>query len=201
MTNSQMTPPHEFPRWHFASPHYARLIRDVYPFPRGCPDKPSYPLFAPQWRTSTVMSLANQAWHDRNFSILPILADALQDAGCDREDVLDHLRSDTPHCRGCWALVDLVNEAPSNTNPAWIDNAAGDRLRLVTRSGQPGFYYAIWSEGLHEPGTVEAEISLYLSASQLNQLFPGWQQLESLSSPPNEEDFVVGGEFAREDYL
>jgi hypothetical protein len=39
---------------------------------------------------------------------MPILADALQDAGCDSDDVLNHLRDTTAtHVRGCWAL-DLV---------------------------------------------------------------------------------------------
>ena len=34
-------------------------------------------------------------------------ADALQDAGCDNDDILDHCRGDGPHVRGCW-VVDLV---------------------------------------------------------------------------------------------
>jgi hypothetical protein len=39
---------------------------------------------------------------------MPILADALQDAGCDNEEVLDHCRAaDGVHVRGCW-VVDLV---------------------------------------------------------------------------------------------
>jgi len=38
---------------------------------------------------------------------LPILADALEEAGCDDVDVLAHLRGPGPHARGCWAL-DLV---------------------------------------------------------------------------------------------
>jgi len=38
---------------------------------------------------------------------MPILADALQDAGCDNEDVLSHGRSEGPHVRGCW-VVDMI---------------------------------------------------------------------------------------------
>jgi hypothetical protein len=46
--------------------------------------------------------------HDsRDFSAMPILADALQDAGCDNEDILSNCRGDGPHDRGCW-VVDLV---------------------------------------------------------------------------------------------
>ena len=43
----------------------------------------------------------------RDFSPMPILADALQDAGCDSADILDHCRGSGPHVRGCW-VVDLV---------------------------------------------------------------------------------------------
>jgi hypothetical protein len=43
----------------------------------------------------------------RDFSAMPILADALQDAGCEDADILDHCRGDRMHVRGCW-VVDLV---------------------------------------------------------------------------------------------
>ena len=44
---------------------------------------------------------------ERAFERLPILADALEDAGCSNADILNHLRSDGPHMRGCWP-VDLI---------------------------------------------------------------------------------------------
>ncbi|MBP3956863.1 hypothetical protein J8F10_16450 [Gemmata sp. G18] len=62
---------------------------------------------SPSWRTSTVLALASQMYESRDFSAMPILADALQDAGCDSTDVLDHCRGPGPHVRGCW-VVDLV---------------------------------------------------------------------------------------------
>jgi hypothetical protein len=61
----------------------------------------------PAWRTSTVVGLATAIYAERAFDRLPILADALEDAGCDQLDLLAHCRSDGPHVRGCWA-VDLV---------------------------------------------------------------------------------------------
>jgi hypothetical protein len=61
----------------------------------------------PAWLTSTVVRLAEGIHADRAFDRLPILADALQDAGCEDADILAHLRGDGPHVRGCWA-VDLV---------------------------------------------------------------------------------------------
>ncbi|QEL19364.1 hypothetical protein [Limnoglobus roseus] len=61
----------------------------------------------PGWRTSTVTALAEGIYRDGAFDRLPILADALEEAGCDRPDILAHCRGDGHHVRGCW-VVDLV---------------------------------------------------------------------------------------------
>ncbi|MDB5306924.1 MAG: hypothetical protein JWO38_1126 [Gemmataceae bacterium] len=61
----------------------------------------------PTWLTPTVLSLAEAVYADRTLDRLPILADALQDAGCENPDLLTHLRGEGPHVRGCWA-VDLL---------------------------------------------------------------------------------------------
>ena len=65
--------------------------------------------FDPRWRTETAVALASGIYADRAFDRLPILADALEDAGCDAAELLAHLRGPGPHARGCWA-VDLVLE-------------------------------------------------------------------------------------------
>ena len=77
------------------------LIREVF----GNPFRPV--AFDPAWRTPTVLALAGPAYADQAFDRLPILADALEDAGCDAADLLAHLRGPGPHVRGCSAL-DLV---------------------------------------------------------------------------------------------
>jgi hypothetical protein len=51
--------------------------------------------------------LADAIYAERAFDRLPILADALEDAGCDSADPLAHCRGDGPHVRGCW-VVDFV---------------------------------------------------------------------------------------------
>ncbi len=79
----------------------AVLMREIF----GNPFRPV--AFSPSWRTSTAVALAAQMYESREFSALPILADALQDAGCDNTDVLNHCRGPGPHVRGCW-VVDLV---------------------------------------------------------------------------------------------
>jgi len=64
--------------------------------------------FDTNWRTFNAISLARMMYHNREFSPMPILADALQDAGCDNEDILNHCRdANATHVRGCW-VVDLV---------------------------------------------------------------------------------------------
>ena len=64
--------------------------------------------FSADWRTDTVLTLARTMYESREFGAMPILADALQDAGCDNTDILDHCRNTKPvHVRGCW-VVDLV---------------------------------------------------------------------------------------------
>jgi hypothetical protein len=60
------------------------------------------------WLTTTVVSLAQQMYESRDFSLMPILADALQDAGCENTAILDHCRDPKGvHVRGCF-VVDLV---------------------------------------------------------------------------------------------
>jgi hypothetical protein len=63
--------------------------------------------FDPAWRTTTTIGLAERMYESRDFGAMPILADALEDAGCDSADALAHCRGAGPHVRGCWA-VDLV---------------------------------------------------------------------------------------------
>jgi hypothetical protein len=48
-------------------------------------------------------------YDDRDFRAMPILADALEEAGCDNQDILSHCREPGEHVRGCW-VVDLVLE-------------------------------------------------------------------------------------------
>jgi hypothetical protein len=59
------------------------------------------------WNGGTVPKLAQAVYEERAFDRLPVLADALEDAGCADAELLGHLRGPGPHVRGCWA-VDLL---------------------------------------------------------------------------------------------
>src|SRR5262245_45947483 len=61
----------------------------------------------PSWLTPAVRALAQGIYEDRRFADLPVLADALEEAGCTSADVLAHCRGPGEHVRGCW-VVDLV---------------------------------------------------------------------------------------------
>jgi hypothetical protein len=105
------------------------LLRDIV----GNPFRPV--AFDPNWLTTTIVAIARGIYESRDFSPMPLLADALQDAGCENEDILNHCRSARnfspmpvslkakiqganedylngsrfagPHVRGCW-VVDLI---------------------------------------------------------------------------------------------
>jgi hypothetical protein len=79
------------------------IIRDIFgnPFRLVALD--------PGWRTPKVMAVAQATYDERAFDRLTVLADALDEAGCDNADILAHCRGPGPHVRGCWAL-DLILE-------------------------------------------------------------------------------------------
>jgi hypothetical protein len=81
------------------------LLRDV----AGDPSRAT-PAIDPAWLTwndGIVKRLAEGIYAERRFEDMGVLADALEEAGCDSEEVLSHLRRPGPHARGCW-LVDLL---------------------------------------------------------------------------------------------
>jgi len=57
-----------------------------------------------RWRDGLVVELARTFYEERRFADLPILGDALQDAGCDHPEILEHCRPGRGHVRGCWLL-------------------------------------------------------------------------------------------------
>jgi hypothetical protein len=91
--------------WPFAEPaRQAELARDIF----GNPFRS--PALDPAWRVwngGTVPMLARGIYEERAFDRLPILADALEEAGCTDGGILGHCRGPGPHVRGCW-VVDLI---------------------------------------------------------------------------------------------
>jgi hypothetical protein len=63
-----------------------------------------------KWNDGTVVKLALSIYDDRVFDRLPILADALEEAGCSDSDILSHCRSGGEHVRGCWVVNLLLGK-------------------------------------------------------------------------------------------
>jgi hypothetical protein len=80
------------------------LLRCVFANPyRSITMKPAWLA----WNDGTLHKIAQAIYDDRAFDRMPILADALEDAGCDNADILRHCREPGEHVRGCW-VIDLL---------------------------------------------------------------------------------------------
>jgi hypothetical protein len=81
------------------------LVRDLFGNPFRLAPFPDPSWLA--WQDGAVVKLAQAIYADRAFDRLPVLADALEEAGCHDPDILAHCRQPGPHVRGCW-VVDLL---------------------------------------------------------------------------------------------
>jgi hypothetical protein len=86
--------------------HHCLLLRDLF----SIRTPPPLDLSVRTWNYATVPRIARAIYDDGAFDRLPVLADALEEAGCDNPDVIGHCRQqDAVHVRGCW-LLDLLLE-------------------------------------------------------------------------------------------
>jgi hypothetical protein len=89
--------------WHRYIPRVpwpgAWLLQCVF----GDPFAP-FVFFSPAWLSPEVVGLARTIYEDRAFERMPLLGEALKDAGCRNWDLIEHCRSPHPHVRGCWVL-------------------------------------------------------------------------------------------------
>ena len=86
-------------------PGRADLLRDIFGNP-FCPVTSDL-----SWLTSNVIDLAQGIYADHAFECMPILGDALEDAGCDNADILNHCRQPGEHVRGCFCLDLILNKS------------------------------------------------------------------------------------------
>jgi hypothetical protein len=62
------------------------------------------------WDGGTVRRLARGIYESRQFELMPVLADALEEAGCQDPELVGHCRGPGPHVLGCWALDQLLEK-------------------------------------------------------------------------------------------
>jgi hypothetical protein len=83
---------------------HCQLLRDIFGNPfRPVALDPSWVV----WNDGAVLKMARTIYDQRRFSDLPLVADALEEAGCTVADILGHCRSGGEHVRGCW-VMDLL---------------------------------------------------------------------------------------------
>jgi hypothetical protein len=63
------------------------------------------------WHNGLLVLMARQIYDSRDFRDMPVLADALEEAGCTNPDILDHCRSGGEHVRGCWVIDALLGKS------------------------------------------------------------------------------------------
>lgn len=105
------------------------------PFDCLIPPDPE-PGFDPRWRTGAVLGLARAIMDTEAFDRMPILADALEDAGCGLADVLDHCRQADGHAPDCW-VIGWILRSPDPAGQAQPD-AADPPPRVTEGGAAPG---------------------------------------------------------------
>ncbi len=92
--------------------HQAAVLRDILgnPFRLVSIDRAWL-----SWNRGAIVQLADSIYTDRAFDRLPILADALEEAGCRDAAILEHCRGPGPHVRGCWVVDLLLGKSDSGS--------------------------------------------------------------------------------------
>ncbi len=83
----------------------AQLVREII----ANPFRPV--VLAVAWLTRDAVAIAHEIYDERRFGDMPILADALEDAGCKDPTILDHCRQSGQHVRGCWLIDTLTGKS------------------------------------------------------------------------------------------
>lgn len=101
--------------------------------------------FRPEWRTEAVVGLLKGIVEDAAFERMPILADALEEAGCANETILRHFREGTNHDHRCWAIRNLSGLPPVAVTavPAVAAVTAPRMVSVGSRSEAAGL--ALWA--------------------------------------------------------
>jgi hypothetical protein len=85
----------------------AALVRCIV----GDPFRPLRSLAEELWLTPDVVRLAREVYNDRDFDRMPLLGDALEQAGCTDAEILSHCRGPGPHAWGCWVVDSILGKS------------------------------------------------------------------------------------------
>ena len=63
-----------------------------------------------KWKNNNITQIAENIYENKQYELMPILADALEDSGCNNENILLHCRGENKHVRGCWVLDGVLGK-------------------------------------------------------------------------------------------
>jgi hypothetical protein len=86
---------------------YHEIVRDIFGNPFHIPSLDPY-VFA--WKDGVIQNIAQVIYFEGRFNEIPVLADALEEAGCTDEYLLEHCRQPFEHVHGCWVLDFLLDK-------------------------------------------------------------------------------------------
>jgi hypothetical protein len=101
-----------------------KLLRDIFA-------NPFRPVAAdPGWLTPKVVTLARTIYEDRAFDRIPLLADALEEAGCNDADILAHCLQPGEHVRACWVVDGRGPDLGQGVTPlpSWVCDPLRDEF-------------------------------------------------------------------------
>jgi hypothetical protein len=102
---------YDVPPLHVENPREARsqaaLLRDLF----GHLFHPDPLWLARLTQTDEGERIARAIYEDRSFADLPVLADALEEAGCTDAAILEHCREPGEHARGCWVIDAILGRS------------------------------------------------------------------------------------------
>lgn len=136
-----------------------------FPFPEVLPDRP--PMSVLDWRDGTVLKTAKGIAKDTFFAEVPVLADALEEAGCTDEVILDHLRRHKHGRHGCWhdtcwvvqLVLDLEQAVECRFRWPVTMNCDISKAKVINPGGWQGRIWLVGETGMVDPPVyvVEAE--------------------------------------------
>jgi hypothetical protein len=149
--------------------HQAALLRDL----AGNPFHPvAVELSWLDWNGGLVARIAQTLYDERRFDELPVLADALEEAGCTNEAILTHCRSGAEHALGCWVLdrllgVPVVPDVDVDSLPAWtVASTVEQEGRCIRQTSCPGHYAVVTLRV--EPAPAARSVVFFIAAPALS---------------------------------
>ena len=124
----------------------AALLRCVFGLLSFCPAS-----VEPTWRTLAGIALANSLYDERRFEGMPILGDALEESGCDNEDILSHCRG---QARAQCSLLRCLFSNPFQPLPTLLPSLLTWHGGLVAHLAQAAYEERSLPQGTLAPAAV-----------------------------------------------